>query len=71
MGIVTLLKLKEDGKVSESAVQVPIILTHSVRSMISNPLEHKIAIFAFMKIKSYDSEGKKKSYEESLNKTAQ
>ncbi len=31
--------------------------------MISNPFEHKMAILAFKKMRSYDSDGKKKSYD--------
>ena len=59
---------KEEPKISENVVKSPIISTHSVRSMISNPFEHKIAIFAFRKIKSYDSEGRKKSCEGGINR---
>jgi hypothetical protein len=35
--------------------------THSVKSMISKPLVQRIAILAFKKMRSKDSEGKKKS----------
>lgn len=42
------------------------VVTNSERSMISKPLVHNMAILAFKKMRSYDSEGRKKSYRMSL-----
>jgi hypothetical protein len=38
------------------------VVTNSERSMISKPFVHNMAILAFKKMRSYDSEGRKKSY---------
>ena len=38
------------------------LATYSVKSMISKPLVHKMAILAFRKIRSNDSDGRKKSF---------
>lgn len=59
-GIVTLLKLDEFVQCHVECAK--IISSYSVKSMISKPFEQRIAIFALRKIKSYDSDGKKKSY---------
>ena len=59
-GMDTLLKLQNNT--SATPLRNPISATHSLMiSIISNPFEHKIAILAFRKIRSYASAGIEKS----------
>lgn len=57
--MVTLLKLQPIGQYFKKTNEIPE--TYSTRSMISKPLAHKMTILAFKKIKSKDSDGRKKS----------
>ena len=44
-----------------------ICVTYSVRYIISKPFVHKMTILAFRKMRSKDSDGRKKSYENREN----
>src|SRR5258706_13383540 len=62
-GILTLLKLRLENDFNRTSKVIRQV-TYSVRSMISKPFVQRIAIFAFRKMRSKASDGKKKSYSE-------